>query len=65
VQTGLRESSIDMALEPLSGFRDFEMHHYVTGSMRHVYAHNHHAIHEEMFLGLGVGVSFSHWHFKG
>lgn len=54
-----------MALEPLSGFRSFETHHCVTGSMRHVYAHNRHDISEEMLLGLGAGVGFSYWHFKG
>lgn len=54
-----------MALEPLPGFRHFPTHHCVTGSMRHVYVYNDHDISEEMLLGLGAGVSFSYWHFKG
>jgi hypothetical protein len=33
--------------------------------MRHVYVCNGHDISEEMLLGLGAGVSFSYWHFKG
>lgn len=33
--------------------------------MRHVYVYNEHDISEEMLLGLGAGVSFSYWHFKG
>jgi len=42
-------------------------HHCITGSMRHVYAYNDHAnaISEDMLLGIGAGVSFSYWHFKG
>ncbi len=54
-----------MTLVPLPGFQHFETHHCVTGSMRHVYVHNQHDISEEMLLGLGAGVSFSYWHFKG
>ena len=54
-----------MALRSLAGFRHFTTHHCVTGSMRHIYAHNDYAISEEMLLGLGAGVSFSYWHFKG
>jgi len=52
-------------VEPLEGFKHFRAHHCVTGSMRHVYVHNGHDISEEMLLGLGAGVSFSYWHFKG
>ena len=54
-----------MSLKPIAGFRSLETHHCVTGSMRHVYVHNDHDISEEMLLGLGAGVSFSYWHFKG
>lgn len=54
-----------MALEALGGFQHFTTHHCVTGSMRHVYVYNNHDISEEMLLGLGAGVSFSYWHFKG
>jgi hypothetical protein len=54
-----------MTLEPLEGFRHFSTHHCVTGSMRHVYVHNDHDISEDMLLGIGSGISFSYWHFKG
>jgi len=54
-----------MALEPLAGFPHFTTHHCVTGSMRHVYAHNKHDLSEDLLLGIGSGVSFSYWHFKG
>ncbi len=54
-----------MALEPLEGFQHFTTHHCVTGSMRHVYVYNDHDISEDLLLGLGAGVSFSYWHFKG
>jgi hypothetical protein len=54
-----------MTLQALEGFRSFQTHHCVTGSMRHIYAFNDHNVSEEMLLGLGAGVSFSYWHFKG
>ena len=54
-----------MTLEPLEGFQHFTTHHCVTGSMRHVYVFNDHDLSEEMLLGIGGGVSFSYWHFKG
>ncbi len=54
-----------MALKPLTGFKSLETHHCVTGSMRHIYVYNDHDISEDMLLGLGAGVSFSYWHFKG
>jgi hypothetical protein len=54
-----------MALRPLEGFQHFTTHHCVTGSMRHIYVHNHHHLSEDMLLGIGSGVSFSYWHFKG
>ncbi len=54
-----------MALKPLDGFQSLETHHCVTGSMRHVYVYNDHPISEDMLLGIGAGVSFSYWHFKG
>ena len=54
-----------MILETIEGFRHFTTHHCVTGSMRHIYVYNDHDISEEMLLGLGAGVSFSYWHFKG
>jgi hypothetical protein len=54
-----------MTLKPLDGFRSLETHHCVTGSMRHVYVYNDHPVSEDMLLGIGAGVSFSYWHFKG
>jgi len=54
-----------MALQALEGFESVTTHHCVTGSMRHIYVYNDHPISEEMLLGLGAGVSFSYWHFKG
>jgi hypothetical protein len=54
-----------MTLKPLDGFKSLETHHCVTGSMLHVYAHNDHAISEDMLLGIGAGVSFMYWHQKG
>ena len=54
-----------MTLKPLEGFQHFPTHHCITGSMRHIYAYNDHDISEDMLLGIGSGVSFSYWHFKG
>jgi hypothetical protein len=54
-----------MTLKPLDRFQSLETHHCVTGSMRHVYVYNDHLISEDMLLGIGAGVSFSYWHFKG
>lgn len=54
-----------MTLKPLTGFQHFTTHHCVTGSMCHIYVYNDHDISEDMLLGIGAGVSFSYWHFKG
>ncbi|HIE53976.1 MAG TPA: DUF4872 domain-containing protein [Chromatiaceae bacterium] len=54
-----------MTLESLLGFKSLTTHHCVTGSMRHIYVYNDHDISEDMLLGIGAGVSFSYWHFKG
>ncbi len=54
-----------MTVKPLEGFKSLTTHHCVTGSMRHIYLYNDHDISEDMLLGLGAGVSFSYWHFKG
>ena len=59
------EGSTSMTLKPVEGFQHSTTHHCVTGSMRHVYVHNDHDISEDMLLGIGAGVSFSYWHFKG
>jgi hypothetical protein len=62
---GREKEGITMTLKPLEGFQHFPTHHCVTGSMRHVYVYNGHDLSEEMLLGIGAGVSFSYWHFKG
>ena len=49
----------------LPGFRSFNTHHCVTGSMKHVYEFNRHPVSEELLLGLGEGVSYIYWHQKG
>jgi hypothetical protein len=54
-----------MTLEALAGFKHFPTHHCVTGAMRHIYVYNGYEVSEELLLGLGAGVSFSYWHFKG
>jgi len=54
-----------MAIKPLEGFKHSATHHCVTGSMRDIYVFHKHDISEEMLLGLGAGVSYSYWHFKG
>jgi hypothetical protein len=54
-----------MTLESLAGFQHFTTHHCVTGSMRHIYVYNDYDVSEEMLLGIGAGVGFSYWHFKG
>jgi len=57
-------TSSQISIRPFDGFRNFNTHHCVTGSMRHVYEHNHHPISEDMLLGLGEGVGFIYWHQK-
>jgi hypothetical protein len=47
------------------GFKHFETLHCVTGSMRHVYAWAGHDLSEELLLGLGEGVGFAYFRFKG
>jgi len=54
-----------MTLQALPGFQSFSTHHCVTGSLRHIYAFHGYAISEDLLLGLGAGVSFSYWQFKG
>jgi hypothetical protein len=56
---------MDKAIQPLAGFRHLTTHHCVTGSMRHVYVFNGYDISEDLLLGLGAGVSFSYFHYKG
>lgn len=54
-----------MALHPLPGFQAFPTHHCITGAMRHVYLYHDHPLSEELLLGLGNGVGFVYWQFKG
>jgi len=54
-----------MTLQPFAGVDTFPTHHCITGSLRRVYEANGVAISEEMLLGLGSGVGFAYFHFKG
>lgn len=60
-----QKETLSLTVHPLPGFQSLETHHCVTGSMRHVYVYNEHDVSEDMLLGLGAGVSFSYWHYKG
>ncbi len=52
-------------VQMLAGFKHFTTHHCVTGSLRHIYVFNGYEISEDLLLGLGAGVNFSYFHFKG
>jgi hypothetical protein len=54
-----------MSMNRVPGFRHFETLHCVTGSMRHLYAWAGRDISEELLLGLGEGVGFAYFRFKG
>lgn len=54
-----------MTVQPLPGFKHFMTDHCVTGSMRHIYEFNGYAISEDLLLGLGEGVCFGYFHYKG
>lgn len=54
-----------MGMQPFDGFRSFETHHCVTGSMLHIYHFNNHALSEDMLFGIGSGLGFFYWHQKG
>lgn len=54
-----------MTAHPIPGFQHFPTHHCVTGSLRHIYAFHGHDLSEDLLLGIGEGVSFSYWHYKG
>ena len=54
-----------MTLAPFPGVERFPTHHCITGSLRHIYDWAGYDISEDMLLGLGSGVGFSYWHFKG
>jgi hypothetical protein len=54
-----------MSMATVPGFRSLETLHCVTGSMRHLYAWAGHDLSEELLLGLGEGVGFAYFRFKG
>jgi hypothetical protein len=54
-----------MSMTMVPGFKHFETLHCVTGSMRHIYAWAGHDISEELLLGLGEGLGFAYFRFKG
>ena len=54
-----------MTIKPFPGIEPFYAHHCVTGSLRRIYEAAGYPISEEMLLGIGAGVGFSYWHFKG
>jgi hypothetical protein len=56
---------MEPSIKPFKGFVPLKTHHCVTGSLRHIYAFHGCDISEDLLLGLGEGVGFSYWHFKG
>ncbi len=54
-----------MSMKTVSGFRHFDTLHCVTGSMRHVYAWAGRDLSEDLLLGLGEGIGFAYFRFKG
>jgi hypothetical protein len=54
-----------MTLQTFPGVDTFPTHHCITGSLRRVYEAHGYPVSEEFLLGLGSGVGFSYWHFKG
>ncbi|MHB1135144.1 MAG: BtrH N-terminal domain-containing protein [Chloroflexota bacterium] len=54
-----------MAPSLLPGFRPLPTHHCITGSLRHIYEYNGFPVSEELLLGLGAGLGFVYFHFKG
>ncbi|MCL4535301.1 MAG: BtrH N-terminal domain-containing protein [Bacteroidetes bacterium] len=54
-----------MSPQLLPGFVPLATHHCVTGSLRHVYECNGYPISEELLLGLGAGIGFAYFQFKG
>lgn len=54
-----------MTLQPFSGIERFPTHHCITGSLKRIYEAHGVPISEDMLLGLGSGVGFAYFHFKG
>ncbi|TCC21594.1 BtrH N-terminal domain-containing protein [Kribbella sindirgiensis] len=53
------------ALRPFPGFGTCPTRHCVTGSLKHIYDFHGYPISEELLLGLGRGLGFVYFHFKG
>ena len=53
------------AVQPFPQFRSYPTDHCVTGSLKHVYDFHGYGISEELLLGLGSGLGFVYFHFKG
>ncbi|WP_165553004.1 BtrH N-terminal domain-containing protein [Kribbella speibonae] len=53
------------ALRPFPGFGAYPTRHCVTGSLKHIYDFHGYPISEELLLGLGRGLGFVYFHFKG
>jgi len=52
-------------LKPLERFEAIKTHHCISGSMCQIYKFNRHYISEDILLGIGSGVSYAYWQFKG
>jgi hypothetical protein len=52
-------------LRPFPGFAAHATRHCVTGSLEHVYGYHGYPISEDLLLGLGRGLGFVYFHFKG
>ncbi|NUR94835.1 MAG: BtrH N-terminal domain-containing protein [Kribbellaceae bacterium] len=52
-------------VRPFPEFGTYPTHHCVTGSLKHVYDFHGYRISEELLLGLGAGLGFVYFHFKG
>jgi len=54
-----------MTLQPFAGIETYPTHHCVTGSLKHIYDFHGYPISEDLLLGLGRGIGFVYFHFKG
>ena len=54
-----------MTITAFPGIETFPTHHCITGSLRRVYEAHGYPISEDMLLGLGSGIGFAYFHFKG
>ncbi|NIK59222.1 BtrH N-terminal domain-containing protein [Kribbella shirazensis] len=58
-------STVSGPARPFPEFATYPTHHCVTGSLKHVYDFHGYPISEELLLGLGAGLGFMYFHFKG